>query len=183
MSWSRVSRLVGLGLSLAGGSAPAQSPAAAPEYEIKAAYLLNFTRYVEWPPAALAAQGAFTICVLGADPFGATLDRLVRDRAVEGRRIGVRRLRPSERATGCHIAYLGGGTAALGGARARLGPGPVLLVGDGADFASSGGVIGFVLEEQTVRFQINAEAARSRGLRISSRVMTLATAVYGEDTP
>lgn len=183
MTRLRVSRLLRFGLALAGAPALAQSPEAAPEFEIKAAYLLNFTRYVEWPPGALGTEGTFTLCVVGTDHFGATLDRVVRGRTAHGLPIRVVRLDPTARASGCHIAYLGDGAGALSSARERLGDGPVLLVGDGADFAASGGVIGFVLEEQTVRFQINADTARARGLRISSRVMTLATAVYGEEAP
>jgi hypothetical protein len=177
--WRRASRL-GLGLSLFGGPVLAQSLGDASEYEIKAAYLLNFTRYVQWPPTAFAGAEPFTICIVGPDHFGETLDQLVAGREVQGRSIRVLRLRDPQQPGACHIAYLSDGAGALGEAGTRLGADPVLLVGSGEDFARSGGTIGFVLQEQTVRFQINAGAARLRGLRISSRVMTLATAVYEE---
>jgi hypothetical protein len=170
---------VALGLTVGGSRALAQRPDAAPEYEIKAAYLLNFTRYVEWPPRAFTAAGAtFTICVLGDDPFGRTLDEAVRGREAQGRPIQVARLGSHASLDGCHIAFLSDGAGALLERESADGA-PVLLVGDGKDFAASGGVIGFVVEEQTVRFQINVDAARARGIRISSRVMTLAVQVYG----
>lgn len=175
---------IAVGLALAAAPAAAQGATTASANEVKAAYLLNFTRYVEWPPAVFAtADSPIVICVVGADPFGAALDEVVRDRHVEGRPIKVRRLPAPAAGAACHVAFLAGGEEALARARGAWGARPVLLVGDESGFAGRGGTIGFVVADETIRFEINAEAARRAGLRISSRVLTLATHVYSTGTP
>jgi hypothetical protein len=169
-----------VGLTLAAASAAAQGTPTATANDVKAAYLLNFTRYVEWPPDAFAArESPIVICVVGKDPFGRALDEIVRDRRVNGRRIEVRRLVTPVARDACHVAFLAAGEAALAHAREAWPSQPVLLVGDDPGFAADGGTIGFVPAEETIRFEINADAARRTGLRISSRVMTLATHIYG----
>lgn len=147
---------------------------------VKAAYLLNFTRYVDWPRAAFPdSSSAIVVCVVGADPFGPVLDDVVRNRQVQGRPIEVRRLPSPQPTDSCHVAFLSGGPPALRRAREVWRERPVLLVGDGPTFAAKGGTIGFVEADRTIRFQINADAARAHGIQISSRVMALATQVYG----
>jgi hypothetical protein len=159
--------------------APAQAPPGAPEYQIKAAYLLNFTRYVEWPPSVFDGTGAsLNVCVVGRDPFGNVLDRTMAGRRIGGRFLRV--LRPARPAGDrCHVAFIGQTTAAVREAwLGALQDEPTLTVGEGARFAEAGGMIAFVIVNQTVRFEINVEAVRSGGLQISSRVLTLATRLY-----
>ena len=165
-----------LGGALVGSRALAQATPAALEYEVKAAYLLNFTRYVEWPSAAFTGPDApMTICVVGRDPFGGMLDRMVEGRSVQGHDLQVKRVAAIGGATGCHVAYLR--YADLATLRGR----PVLTIGDDEGFAGKGGVIGFVPVEETVRFEINLNAARAHGLQISSRMLALAPRVYGRE--
>jgi hypothetical protein len=161
--------------------AGAQAPPGALEYQVKAAYLLNFTRYVEWPPAVFAdAAASLNVCVVGRDPFGEVLDRTIQGRRTAGR--ALRLLRPDRPAgDACHVAFFGETTPAIREAWiAALKDEPTLTVGEGADFARSGGMIGFVIRDETVRFEINIEAVRSAQLEISSRVLTLATRLYPE---
>jgi YfiR/HmsC-like len=167
-------------LSLMARPALAQDGPTAAASEVKAAYLLNFTRYVEWPTRAFASPTSpIVICVVGPDPFGPALDDVVRTRWGEGTPVEGWRLGPPAPAAGCHVAFLAGGEAALARARESWRGRPTLLVGDGSGFAAKGGMIGFVEADETIRFEINAGAARGNGLQISSRVMTLATRVYG----
>src|SRR5688500_399137 len=101
-------RLVGLCFALCAAMAPMERAHAAPEYSIKAAYLLLFTRYVEWPPNAFAASSApIVLCILGADPFGQVLDQTITGQQSQKRPLSVRRIGGVEQADGCHLAFIG----------------------------------------------------------------------------
>jgi hypothetical protein len=165
-------------------SLPARTPApgVSLEYQVKAAYLLNFTRYVEWPAQVFDAPAApVTICVFGQDPFGSVLDAAVLGRSTQGRKVSVRRIRATSEAEGCHIVFISRETwrnqPDLPRKLHSLGR---LTVGESDQFAQAGGVIGFIIQEETVRFVVNAEARDRAGLRISSRMLSLAAAVYGQ---
>lgn len=184
--------LVGLlgSLALAGllypqaNAPPGTRPGGSLEYQVKAAYLLNFTRYVEWPPQALGApDDPVSICVLGRDPFGSVLDATVRGRTAYGRPLAVRRIRAPSEAAGCHLVFISRETwgAQRELPRSLRSPG-MLTVGESDDFAQEGGIIGFVIQNETVRFVVNAEARDRAGLRISSRMLSLAAAVYGQES-
>jgi hypothetical protein len=121
------------------------------------------------------------ICVLGRDPFGSVLDATVLGRTTQGRSVNVRRIKSESEAESCHIVFVSRDTwrnrTDLPRVLRRLG---VLTVGESDDFAQAGGVIGFVLQNETVRFVVNTEARDRAGLRISSRMLSLAAAVYGQ---
>ena len=179
-AWS----LVLTGLLWSQASLPTRTGAggASIEYQVKAAYLLNFTRYVDWPSEAFDAPGApMTICVLGRDPFGPVLDGTVRGKVVRGRSLSVRRIQSAREASACHVVFVSretwrGKRELLESLRTK----GLLTVGETDEFAQEGGVIGFVIQEETVRFVVNADARDRAGLRISSRMLSLAAAVYGQ---
>lgn len=149
------------------------------EYRVKAAYLLNFTRYVEWPESA-AVNSQLSICVLGADPFGRILDATVAGRTVQGRALQVRRIQSPSEASGCQVVFVSRETWRRNPASLKaLGNTGTLTVGESEQFARGGGVIGFVIVDETVRFVINDDARDRAGLRISSRMLSLAAAIYG----
>lgn len=153
----------------------AQSPSL--EYDVKAAFLLNFARYVEWPPVKRSGQ-VFTLCVLEPDPFGARLDAAVAGERWEGRDISVRRLGETRDVDGCHLLYVPAAAASrYNNARAQIGKMPLLTVGEVKDFSQRGGIIQLFVEENRVKFSINEAAADSAGLRISSRLLRLAREV------
>ena len=78
------------------------------EYEVKAAFLLNFTRFIDWPTGAFPdASSPFAMCIVGKDPFGAALDEIVKGETVSGRRLVVRRIKDKEQMQGCQLAYIG----------------------------------------------------------------------------
>jgi hypothetical protein len=150
------------------------------EYRVKAAYLLNFTRYVEWPASA-ASDSRLSICVLGTDPFGRILDATVTGRTVQGRPLEVRRVQSTSEAIGCEVVFVSRDTWRRNPASLKaLENAGSLTVGESEQFARGGGVIGFVILDETVRFVVNDEARDRAGLRISSRMLSLAAAIYGK---
>ncbi len=174
------------GLLASQSGTPARSGARAPvlEYQVKAAYLLNFTRYVEWPPQAFEAPtDSVRVCVLGQDPFGVVLDATLKGKTTQGRPLAVRRVRSSGQAAGCHLVFISRETWRVLGELPRTlrSPGR-LTVGESDEFAQVGGVIGFVIQDEAVRFVVNTDARDRAGLRISSRMLSLAAAVYGQET-
>lgn len=149
------------------------------EYRVKAAYLLNFTRYVDWPAHRFSSPTApIVLCIYGTDPFGQSLDEVVADRSSRGRRIEVRRTDAAAVARGCHVVFVAYADwrrqPELIGALAAEG---VLTVGETPGFVEAGGVIGFVEEAGTVRFGVNLEARDEARLRISSRMLSLAALI------
>lgn len=173
-------------LALACGAGPvssaasAQEPAGDLERQVKAAYLLNFTRYVEWPPGAFpTAEAPINLCLLGADEFAEVLQRTVEGRRSAGRPVRVLRPDTPAQADACHLAYVAGRTAERDQWMRAIGALPTLTVGEGSRFLDRGGMIGFVIVNETVRFEIDVDAARKAGLQISSRVLTLATRLRG----
>ena len=156
-----------------------EAPDPSLEYRVKAAYLLNFTRYVEWPAAA-ASSDRLSICVIGSDPFGKILDATVAGRTVQGRSLQVRRVQTTSDADGCEVVFVSRDTWRRDpGSLKTLGNAGSLTVGESEEFARSGGVIGFIILDETVRFVINDDARDRAGLRISSRMLSLAAAIYG----
>ncbi len=149
------------------------------EYEVKAAFLLNFARLVEWPSAAFDGdQSPLVVGLLGNDPFDGALKAVVDGRRVGTRPIEVRQLSSLEEIRQCHIVFVSDPEPAplpliLSAAQGRS----VLLVGDSEEFAPRGGTISFYSDAGKVRFAINRHAAESAGLKISSRMLRLAKLV------
>jgi hypothetical protein len=165
-------------------AAEAQVAGNAVELEIEAAYLLNFTRYVDWPATAFTAPGdAVTLCVVGDEQFGAILRATVAGRRSRGRPLQVTEPDAPAAARGCHVLFLGSRGTTAGRWLDQLRDSPVLTVGEGRDFVTRGGMIAFVLVNQTIRFEIAALRARQAGLQISSRVLSLATRLHGRAEP
>jgi len=171
---SRLKRLI-LGLLLA-TAAQGQS---AQEYRVKAAFLLNFARFVEWPPQEFKnATDPIAICVVGQNPFGSALEEAVTGKRVEGRTFLVRQLSSGQPVTGCQLLFVS--ASERNRLRAILGEikiDGVLTVGDTDTFASEGGMINFKIEAGRVRLQVNVEAAEGAKLRISSTLLSLAQIV------
>jgi hypothetical protein len=181
---SRLGWLLAL-VNMALAAAPSMVPAAkAPEYAIKAAYLFNFTHFVEWPSNAFASAAApLVIGVLGDDPFGAALDQAVKDRTAQGRALQIRRIKQIGEVGGCHILFVCASESkrlpeVLAAAHQRN----VLSVSDLDRFAEQGGVISFYTENNKVRFRINLSAAERAGTRISSQLLRLGTIIRDKDT-
>jgi len=161
-----------------------QSAAADPspvsrEYEIKAAFLYNFAKFIEWPAQSFPdANAPIVIGVLGDSPCAPALERLVKDRKINSRAIAVRRVESAQEASGTHLLFVDASEEAH---FERLEPAiealPVVTVGESPSFVPAGGAINFVLQGDNVRFEINMGAAGRAGVKISAQLLKLATAV------
>jgi hypothetical protein len=167
------SAVIALGLGPGCLPVPADEPL---EYQVKAAFLLNFTKFIEWPPAAFGtAESPFTICVLGNNPFGSALDQIVKDEVVNGRRVAAQYLKRVPAPQTCQILFLNGPGKEIA-ALPDLGPG-LLTVGEGETFIRDGGMISFVIDNHRVRFEINQSTAVRAGLQMSSKLLGVAKSV------
>lgn len=142
------------------------------EYQIKAAFLFNFVKFVEWPSRVAAAP--IVICVAGVNPFGELLDRLVEGEHVAGRDVHARVILEPD--PGCHEVFVPRGANTSAYLRAARDT-PVLTVGETPDFIEQGGLVRFYLDGGQVRFEIARAAAERAELRISSRLLKLARIV------
>lgn len=140
------------------------------EQRVKAAYLFNFTKFVEWPADAIAADSPLTICVAAPSPFGQTLDDTVRGELVNGHALATRVVRDP---AGCHVLFVPGNVTSLPLLREARSK-PILTVGESPDFLRDGGIVKFVMHEGKVKFEISPDAAARAHLRISSRLLRLA---------
>jgi hypothetical protein len=186
MSSRRASRAVRIGglLCIAGllvCATPVSPEEAASEYEIKAAFLFNFTHFVEWPAAVFAAPDSpFLLGVLGTDPFGPRLDRVVDGKTyLATHPIRVERYHSVDQAHRCQVLYIAASEKeflrqileALAGA-------PILTVSDTEDFARNGGHIQMITVDNRMRFEVNIRTAETAKLKIGSKLLRLATFVY-----
>ena len=166
---------VALGLVTAPATTRAQE-AQSLEYQVKAAFLYNFAKFVDWPPAAFPAPDTpITIGILGDDPFGGWLDAMVRDKRIDQRRIVVKRLsRPAE-ATQCHLLFISNSEKAqLCLILAGLKRASVLTVTEVERGAAVAGIINFTMVGSKIRFEVNEPAATHAHLQISSKLLRLA---------
>jgi len=150
------------------------------EYELKAAFLYNFAKFVEWPAAG--QQEEFTLCVIGGNPFGAALNPLSSS-PVRGRAVVVTRLSDPEEISRCNMLFVDAlALDRLPVILQRSRDAHVLTVADIDGFTRRGGMIGLVSEDNRIRFDINTRAANDAGLRVSSRLLSLARRVLGDGT-
>ena len=146
------------------------------EYQVKAAFVVKFAGFVEWPPAAFNGPAdPLTICVMGRNPFGHNIESMVEGKSVDGRAFALRSIAEARDAIACHILFISSSERA----RFRsildlLKNTSVLPVGDTDGFIAQGGVINLRLENGKVRIEIDARAAKAKNLRISSRLLDLA---------
>lgn len=148
------------------------------EHQVKAAFLFNFVKFVTWPPEAFhSPTDPIALCVLGPDPFGADLDRVVRDKTVDNRTFTVLRIGTSAAARHCHVVFIPAEQEHPQELLRQLRGLPILTVGEAHDFLAWAGVINFVMENGQVRFEISLEAADGARLKISSRLLALARVV------
>jgi hypothetical protein len=167
------------------GSAPlfsVLSQAQAPKanaYQVQAAYLYNFGKFVKWPAVAPSNQsGTFTICVLDGDPFGETLQSTLAGESVGGKPVVIKRLSKPEDAVVCHILFISSAQEKnLPGILTAIDQTSVLTVSDMPDFSRRGGMIQFVLEGNRIRFEINLESAEKSHLMFASELLKVAEAV------
>jgi hypothetical protein len=149
------------------------------EFQVKAAYIYNFGKFVKWPANVPANQsGSFIICVLDQDPFGATLQSTLAGESVGGKPVAVKRLPRAQDASACHILFINSAQGReLKAILAAVDDSSVLTVSDMPDFSKRGGMIQFVSQGDRIRFEINLDGAEKSHLVFPSELLKVAVAV------
>jgi len=146
------------------------------EYDIKAAFLYNFAKFVEWPQTVLQKNpDTFVIGIIGEDPFGSDLDRELDGKTVQDRKLVLRRISTVQEASACNVLFISASSAGhvesiLDAIREQ----PILTVSDMDQFVQRGGMVGFSMDGKRVRFSINIAAANKADLKVSSQLLKLA---------
>jgi len=155
------------------------------EPSLKAAFVYNFAKFIEWPSDALPAATSFTACVLGDGPVLDALERTVKGRLLSGRSVSVSRVTVDGPLRSCHLLYVSGVTAAQASAVVLVVKGaPVLTISDIDDFTPLGGIAHVFVENGRMRFELNLDRAKLSRLQLSSKLLTLASRVHdGRGTP
>lgn len=175
--WRWIGRLLACAI-IACGIADAQQTTPS-EFQVKAAYLYNFGRFVAWPEQNSPDAGeAFEICVLGTDPFGPTLDTTLASGVIGGKSVMAKRIAKLQDIDSCRILFISSSEdRRLKEILSTLNKASVLTVSDIPRFSERGGMIGFVLEGNRVRFDVNLASAQNAKLTLSSELLRVATAV------
>ncbi|HVL55202.1 MAG TPA: YfiR family protein [Burkholderiaceae bacterium] len=160
----------------AAASAAADSHSTALERRVKAAFVFKFVGFVEWPPAAFEdAEEPLTFGVLGDDEFASELAAVIQGRRALGRALRVRTVRPGDPLESLQVLYVArGDTERLAQIARQLQREPLLIISDAPDGLARGSVINFLLVDDRVRFEVALDAAERAGLRLSSRLLSVA---------
>ena len=150
------------------------------EHLIKAGYVYNFAKLVEWPTAASAKGQPLVIGVLGNDDFATVLSRVVEGKRIDDRPFVVKRIKSKElKECGCRMLFVAASESARTDEIVQLqNSSSILTIAEAPDFARRGGVVALTLEDNKIRFAINVDAAAQASLNISSRLLALATIVH-----
>lgn len=167
------------GVVLAGGLTLQAEPDPALEHRVKAAFLYNFAKFVDWPTNAFASADApFVIGVFGDESIAQALEQTVKGKSIGNRAIQTRRIPDATRINPCQILFVAQSkTQQVAQVLAAVGSAHVLLVGESPGFVAAGGAIGFTKDEGRVRFEANTAAAERASLKISSKLLRLAISV------
>jgi len=165
--------------------APVPSHAAGslpPVHHLKAAYLLHFAKFVEWPPAARAGRTTVDVCVLGDDALHRAVEAAARDETIAAKRVAAARLAAPHPIDRCHVLFVADGfhddmELMLPVAHRAH----VLLVGDGSAFLLRGGAIAFAYDDSRLRFDLDLRAAARAGLKVQSKLVKVARQVTPRD--
>jgi hypothetical protein len=172
-----------LALTVAVPIRPQEAPSI--EYQLKAAFLFNFAKFFAWPPDAFQSDKTpITLCVFRNDPFGGALDEVIRGKAINNRELLSRRIADLRDLKVCQLVFVSQKEEkqlpeilnSLKGASA-------LIVGEGEDFAESGGTVQFFLENNKLRFAVNVDAIQRARLQASSKLLALARIVHDNGHP
>lgn len=146
------------------------------EYQVQAAYLYNFGRFIDWPARVTGTpQDAFVVCIFGQDPFGNILNTTVAGESIRGKSVAVRRISNPQDAVNCRILFIGSSEEErLHQILEVSDKASVLTVSDMPQFSQRGGMIQFVKEGSRIRFEINLTATQNAGLILSSELLKVA---------
>jgi len=173
--------LLGVCPSLAGSATGMESrqEAALPEYVLKAGFLFNFAKYVEWPAGAFEKPDSpISIGIVGADPFGEDLDRALRNKTVKDRGFSIHRYPESRDIQPCHILFVprteNGRLAEI---LKKVDSWAILTVGEDEGFIKGGGVVNILIDKEKPKLEVNPDAAEKAHLTINSKLLKVSTIV------
>ena len=154
----------------------ADAPAPSLELQVKAAFIYNFAKFVEWPGASSSSDDTLTFCVIGAEPLYDALQESLSAKTIAGRPVIARRIQDRTVSQHCNVVFIGTGdkerfAEALEAATAS----GSLTVGDSDRFAERGGMIQLIKDENKFRFAINVEAVNRSGLHLSVKLLQLSS--------
>ena len=159
---------------LCASAAPIRTQSAL-EYDVKAALLLNFARFIEWPDSAFEnAQSPIEVCVLAPSPFGEALERTLAGETIANRPLAARQVQGVSDSARCHLLFVPSGAESRATSLLRQRRAHTVTVGESRRFADMGGAVNFVIEGGRVRFNVNLGPVEDRGVRISARMLQLA---------
>jgi YfiR/HmsC-like len=151
-----------------------------PESVVKAVFLYRFTGYVKWPPR-VPPLAAFTLAVLGADPVGQELERILGNRKINGLPVRIKEIDSVEDLGDAQMLYIGSGSLdALQEEIAQIADRPVLVVTDNPDGLDAGSTLNFVLLDRRVRFEVSVMASDRAGLKVSAELLSVAARVKND---
>ncbi len=164
--------VLGLLLGLGRGRAQDVQPS---EYQVKAAFIFNFAKFIEWPPKVFAAPDTpLCVGVLGDNPFGQNLAEFLRDKTLNNRPLAVKECRSIDEAKACQVLFVSASESKRMPEILRgLGASKVLTISETERFIKDGGMINFFREGNRIRFEISDQAARNVGLKIASKLLEL----------
>lgn len=182
MDWPATVRIV-VAFFLASGPVAAQSKdEALPEYTVKAGFLFNFAKYVEWPADAFEKPDSpYSIGVVGTDPFGGDLEKALQNKTAKNRGFRIEKFAGPDSIGKCHILFIPRTEKAhLPEILKRVQDWPVLVVGENEGFAGAGGTTNILIEKEKPRVEINPDAAEKGRLTIDPKLLRVATIVRTE---
>jgi hypothetical protein len=152
------------------------------EYQVKAAFLINFPKYVEWPAEAFAATNSpIVIAAMGETKVAAEIEKIITGRTVNGREIVLKRLASHEEPGVCHILFISAAEQQHSpNLCTQLKDISVLTVGESDDFLDRGGIINLARRDQKIAVQVNLTAADKARIKISSKLLGVAGVVKGK---
>lgn len=155
------------------------------EYQVKAAFLLNFAKFIEWPSDVFQNEKTpITVCIFRYDPFGRSLDEILQGKIINNRQVVVNRIAELTELNACQIVFVSEREERrLPDLLNRLKGSSVLVIGETGTFAERGGGIQFFLEDHRLRFAVNVDAVRKARLNISSKLLALAKIVHDQSNP
>jgi hypothetical protein len=166
-------------------AAPAAAQHRVSEDDVKATFLFNFAKYVEWPPTdpGDGNAGAFRLCVVAGAAFVTVVDDVIAGETIDGRPVVRETPENGDGARRCQILFIDADNQRRRSLVSAVHGAPVLTVGNGEDFLALGGVVGFVRDGGRVRFDVNLNEAQQTGLAFSSRMLRVARRVISGGAP
>lgn len=164
-------------------ASPAVQDGVVSEPELKAAYLFNFARHVEWPVDAFPRENApFVVAILGRADAAEAVERALAGKSVQGRSFEIRRAAGVDGLKGAHLAYVSsGGDIEIKAILKAVEGTRTLTVGESPDFLRAGGVMSFFVEDRKLRFEVNLKGADRAGLVVSSKLLRIARVMKGDE--